>query len=171
MKVCKVCNQAKPDSLFALSVVTKSGISARCKACESERGKIRYQKIKDKTISQSRKYRQDNHKHRLQIEQKSRLKNKEKNRPSKNARQRIRNNKIQGGVYVILNKELRKIYNSPCFNCGSNKNQSLDHIIPISRGGSHSIGNIMTLCLPCNTSKRARLLVEWRKQNRTFCRD
>lgn len=162
MKVCKGCEQAKPDSLFALSNVTKSGLSSRCKACESERGKARYRKIKAKAIEQARQYRKDNYDKRLEIERKSRLKNKEKNRPSKNARQSIRNRTLTHTPYLILDKELRKIYNSPCFMCGCTENQSLDHIIPISRGGSHSVGNIMTLCLQCNMSKHARTITEWK---------
>ena len=162
MKVCKACVQAKPDALFALSNKTKSGLSSRCRGCESERGKIRYQTIKNKVLEQSRQYREFNHDKRIEIERKSRLKNKEKNRPGKNARQSIRNRTLAHTPYLILDKELRKIYNSPCFMCGCKENQSLDHIVPISRGGSHSVGNIMTLCLQCNMSKHARTITEWK---------
>lgn len=163
MKVCTKCNQAKPDSVFALSNLTKSGLSSRCRLCETERSKIRYQKIKDEAIKKAKLYRKNNHSLRLEIERRCRIKNKEKYRPSRNARQSIRNRIIQGKNYIILDKELKKIYNSPCFNCGSIENQSIDHIIPLSRGGSHSIGNIMTLCLKCNITKKAKFITEWRK--------
>lgn len=48
-----------------------------------------------------------------------------------------------------------------CVYCGSVKNLSLDHIVPQSLGGSHSIGNLATCCIPCNCSKGAKTLREW----------
>jgi 5-methylcytosine-specific restriction endonuclease McrA len=162
VKTCRKCNQTKPYGLFALSVTTKSGLGSRCKVCESERGKERYAKIKDKAINHAREYRLNNYKRRIEIERKSRLKNKEQNRLRKNARQSIRNKILATSVYVILDKELRKIYASPCFMCGAKENQSLDHVIPLSRGGSHSIGNVITLCLNCNCSKNAKTISEWK---------
>ena len=165
MKVCSTCKKDQPYKAYSVCSKVKSGLNARCKTCEKLRHKKDYQRFKEHNLNRERQVRIDRYESRLEIERKSRAKNKEKNRPAKNARQRIRNKVIQGGTYLILEKELRRIYNSPCFQCGSNTDQSLDHIIPISRGGSHSIGNVMTLCLPCNKSKRAKLLVEWRKQN------
>lgn len=38
---------------------------------------------------------------------------------------------------------------------------SLDHIVPLSRGGRHEVGNLAAACFPCNCSKNDRLLSEW----------
>lgn len=76
------------------------------------------------------------------------------------ARRRAR--KENNGVFVVLKKELLKIYLSPCFACGSTENLTQDHIIPISRGGRHSIGNLMPLCHSCNASKNSKTWMEWR---------
>jgi 5-methylcytosine-specific restriction endonuclease McrA len=65
--------------------------------------------------------------------------------------------------YQVTDQELRKLYSNACVACGSTKRQSLDHIIPIDLGGSHSIGNLQTLCLSCNSSKRNRVMTVWRK--------
>jgi len=36
-----------------------------------------------------------------------------------------------------------------------------DHVVPLSRGGSNSITNVVPSCAPCNQSKGARFLNEW----------
>jgi 5-methylcytosine-specific restriction endonuclease McrA len=42
--------------------------------------------------------------------------------------------------------------------------KSLDHIVPLSRGGEHSIGNVCICCKRCNTSKGMTELSEWRER-------
>ena len=121
-----------------------------------------YERNKESILKANAKYRQENHNRRLEIERESRKKNKEKNRPFKNARQSIRNRLVSGSKYVIIYKDLKKIYSQPCFNCGSTNNQSLDHRIPLSRGGEHKIGNMLTLCQPCNASKHSKTIMEWK---------
>jgi 5-methylcytosine-specific restriction endonuclease McrA len=40
------------------------------------------------------------------------------------------------------------------------KSPSLDHIVPLSRGGAHSMGNVQSAHLGCNSSKGNRLMVD-----------
>lgn len=68
----------------------------------------------------------------------------------------------QNGIFKVLDKEFRKLTNSNCFYCGSKDNLTLDHILPIARGGRHSIGNLITACKPCNCQKNKRTIVEWK---------
>jgi 5-methylcytosine-specific restriction endonuclease McrA len=49
-----------------------------------------------------------------------------------------------------------------CAYCGVNKANSIDHVLPLSRGGTNYIGNILPACGSCNYSKGPRTLVEWR---------
>ena len=121
-----------------------------------------YEKNKDSILKANSEYRQENYERRIEIERASRERNKDKNRPSKNARQSVRNRLVSGSKYVIIYKDLKRIYSEPCFNCGSLKNQSLDHRIPLSRGGEHKIGNMLTLCQPCNASKHSKTIMEWK---------
>jgi 5-methylcytosine-specific restriction protein A len=45
-----------------------------------------------------------------------------------------------------------------CVTCDAyNTALSLDHIIPVSRGGSDDPSNLQTMCLPCNLRKGARV--------------
>jgi 5-methylcytosine-specific restriction endonuclease McrA len=43
-----------------------------------------------------------------------------------------------------------------------------DHVVPLRRGGRHSIGNLVPACRTCNISKSAKLLVEYRVRIRTL---
>ena len=50
-----------------------------------------------------------------------------------------------------------------CAYCGSRSGRlSMDHVIPLSRGGRHTIGNLLPACRSCNSSKGDSLLIEWR---------
>ena len=64
--------------------------------------------------------------------------------------------------FLVLPKELRRLYSQPCVACGGEDNMTIDHIVPLSRGGSHSVGNLQSLCFSCNASKNNRFMIEWR---------
>jgi 5-methylcytosine-specific restriction endonuclease McrA len=49
-----------------------------------------------------------------------------------------------------------------CAYCGESRPLTRDHVIPLTRGGRHAIGNLLPACKPCNSSKHQKLLVEWR---------
>jgi 5-methylcytosine-specific restriction endonuclease McrA len=46
-----------------------------------------------------------------------------------------------------------------CQYCGS-RADSIDHVVPRSRGGTHTWENVVAACRPCNVRKRDRLLHE-----------
>jgi 5-methylcytosine-specific restriction endonuclease McrA len=49
--------------------------------------------------------------------------------------------------------------NHRCQYCGSNA-ESIDHVIPKSRGGTHTWENVVAACRLCNTRKEDRMLGE-----------
>lgn len=53
-------------------------------------------------------------------------------------------------------------FDGKCAYCGENKAEHRDHVIPISRGGTDSIGNILPACRDCNLSKCDKTIMEWR---------
>ena len=49
-----------------------------------------------------------------------------------------------------------------CGYCGARGGKlECDHIVPVSRGGSHHDDNLLTACFTCNRSKRDKLVSEW----------
>lgn len=70
--------------------------------------------------------------------------------------------------YWITQRDRRRMWSSGlCFWCRKfvpPTERSEDHVIPVSRGGIHSIGNIVPACRTCNSEKRDLLPVEWRNR-------
>lgn len=57
--------------------------------------------------------------------------------------------------------ELIEYFNSHCAYCIRPLVQvTLDHIVPLSKGGEHSIGNIVPACQSCNSSKGSLSLLQ-----------
>jgi 5-methylcytosine-specific restriction endonuclease McrA len=51
-----------------------------------------------------------------------------------------------------------------CSYCGTEDGPfDVDHIHPVARGGSDDPENLCVACAPCNRSKGARTLSEWRQ--------
>lgn len=51
-----------------------------------------------------------------------------------------------------------------CHYCGRKFKPSeltMDHIVPIGRGGKSAKGNVVPACKECNTKKKYMLLIEW----------
>jgi len=51
-----------------------------------------------------------------------------------------------------------------CYYCNQKvgfKNLTMDHIIPLSRGGRSTKDNLVPCCKECNTAKKNALPVEW----------
>jgi len=48
-----------------------------------------------------------------------------------------------------------------CQLCGSVGPLSIDHVVPLSKGGSNSLSNLQALCCLCNSSKGS-LVVDYR---------
>lgn len=48
-----------------------------------------------------------------------------------------------------------------CAYCGATGDLHIEHVVPISNGGSHSIGNIVPSCPRCNYSKHAHEVESW----------
>lgn len=53
-----------------------------------------------------------------------------------------------------------------CQSCGKTQREAqltIDHIIPLAKGGSNDVSNLQTLCLPCNQKKQHHLDSRFRR--------
>jgi 5-methylcytosine-specific restriction endonuclease McrA len=56
----------------------------------------------------------------------------------------------------VNRKRIFKRDNNTCGYCGSQKNLTIDHIVPKSRGGKNTWENMITCCSRCNSVKDDR---------------
>lgn len=57
---------------------------------------------------------------------------------------------------------LRRQFRGHCAYCGQpGRNFEMDHVVPLSRGGTHTSDNVVPACFACNRSKGRKLVNEW----------
>ena len=85
--------------------------------------------------------------------------------PEKNAQYfNNRRGRIQQADGSFTSREWKKLckhYNYTCLCCGRREPEiklTVDHVIPLSIGGTNSIDNIQPLCQSCNSSKHVRII-------------
>lgn len=93
-----------------------------------------------------------------------------KNPERMRAIRRNRKSRIKAQRFEFTERDwarMKERYRQCCAYCGRHSDQlQREHVIPISRGGRHSVGNIVPACPRCNMSKKAKLLSEWRYRQR-----
>lgn len=191
MKKCSKCGELKSTKMFSPNRRVSDGLKSHCKKCCAENSKKYYLANKDarkeynkkwyqenpgkakaardnwrsnnydKAIASSRNWRSKNLDAARQASRNWSGLNKDKRNAYENSR---RTRMLSNGVYVISYKEIKKLYTSPCFYCGSLFDITIDHIVPISKGGHHSIGNLASACKSCNSSKKDKLLIQWKME-------
>ena len=60
----------------------------------------------------------------------------------------------------------QKLAQGLCHYCGRQLKPAeltMDHIVPIVRGGQSSKGNVVATCKECNTRKKTMLPIEWQE--------
>jgi 5-methylcytosine-specific restriction endonuclease McrA len=58
----------------------------------------------------------------------------------------------------------RRLAKGRCHYCGQSalaRELTMDHIVPVSRGGKTTKGNVVACCKECNTAKKQLLPIEW----------
>ena len=56
-------------------------------------------------------------------------------------------------IPIKLRAEVFRRDNHLCLRCGAKHGLSIDHIVPVSKGGQNTLDNLQTLCMPCSISK------------------
>lgn len=63
-----------------------------------------------------------------------------------------------GKIDLAAWKRKLKRLGGKCQHCGTTTNITIDHILPVSKGGTNHIGNLQPLCGSCNTRKLDKII-------------
>ena len=163
MRVCKKCGVEKALEDFTPHAPSKEGRTHECRACATVR-KLEWAKQNPaKSKASIAKWRQANIEA-LREYGRGNTKRWQAANPEKVREYSIqrRARKKASQFYAVSTGFLKRLHAQPCIYCGSTKNIEADHVVPLARGGQHSIGNLVPACRTCNASKRDRFIMEWR---------
>lgn len=160
MKICKRCGTELSVTLFSKNKKNFDGLEKWCKKCVKEKYSNWRNKNLEYDLERKKIWRNNN----LEYDKKRKAKWSSENLDKRRMSYHKRNIKLKENIFYISEKEIKKLLNSNCFYCGSSDNIQIDHVIPISKGGRHSIGNIVPACRSCNASKCDKYLIEWKNR-------
>ena len=76
--------------------------------------------------------------------------------------------KVGADVRRVTSRDLERLWSAwggRCAYCGAGA-ETIEHVMPLSRGGRHAIGNLIPACSRCNPGKGWKFVREW-KHGRT----
>lgn len=157
MKTCRKCNTKRDELSFRSNPKVKSGLHSWCRPCERE--ECRKWRESHREYWKARYHLYD--KHGLRPPRKRVYRSSttpERRRKLRQFTSALRRARILSVICSLTNQEWEKIKESTgyrCVYCGLKLPLTMDHLIPISKGGEHSKSNIVPACKPCNVRKAA----------------
>jgi 5-methylcytosine-specific restriction endonuclease McrA len=190
------CGLVKGVSCFNKNRSKNDGFSTECKDCVNDynRHYRANSKNKIKAAEYNKAYRKDNaeeledkrkiyaaehkdeqrdraHQHYETNKEpyKARVAQYKKERPEQYKEYEYRRRAKKKGALVvekIRDTDVIAMYGDQCFYCEDGQYEHLDHYIPLSKGGQHTLDNVRPACMGCNLSKNNKMPEIWLKEKR-----
>jgi 5-methylcytosine-specific restriction endonuclease McrA len=185
VKVCTQCGEAKITSEFGKCKKVKSGLRAQCKQCDRLGSKLYREQNPEAARASVDAWRAKNPDYQSEYIAKNagrrkvnyqrwakansdklahtqsrfRTRNRDKRKNQEHIRRSVKSNT---SARLVTERDIARLLIQACIYCGQ-PSAHIDHIIPLSRGGTHSIGNLAPACQWCNLSKSSKFIMEWKK--------
>lgn len=156
-KLCKFCSTWKPFSEFCRHKGMPLQLNNRCKSCMHSIQKTYLEAHKQERSEYHAAWYIQNARAEVERVNRWNLQNPEKRIEYENRRRAL---KAQTSIEKIDWKSILKLYNYACAYCGKPGKMTMDHVVPLSRGGTHTASNVVPACRSCNCRKHDRLLSE-----------
>lgn len=166
MKLCNGCGLSKNETDFHKDKYRKDGLRNRCKSCASKRqSKTRSTPARKESMNAyARSYYADHADAKRERQRvwarKHALTKREKNQRRRALQKNVSVELVQNLVVFCRDNWVCGICKTavdPKLEYPNVNSKSLDHIIPLSKGGQHSYDNVQLAHLSCNRRKSARL--------------
>jgi len=176
MKKCNCCGTIKELSEFHKRKDTKDGYRNECKDCRNSKAKNSYHKNPEKKVEYRKRNSEKIAKRMFEYYNlnKDKLLTQQKRYRASQQGKAI-SQKVEAQRYLqvkstrdgsITSETLESLYiaqNGKCYICKCDltqlkrRNQHLDHIVPLSKGGEHILSNVAWSCSSCNFKKSNNL--------------
>jgi 5-methylcytosine-specific restriction endonuclease McrA len=186
MKRCSKCGIKYPATTeyFGIEKRTKSGLQSQCRECQRVRGRRWRAEHPERRLAKNRRWRSRNPdfdrrwraEHLEQCRESTRRWQKENpEKKATNKRNRRARLLAANGTHTAVDIEAQyKRQRGKCYYCGCKMTKkshrlnsaTVDHVVPLDRGGRNDPSNLVIACSACNSSKRNRLPHEWGKSAR-----
>ena len=185
-KQCSKCEKVKPLDEFYEDDSTDGRYSS-CKQCKREYKRQYYAEHRKEENKRTAQWRTDNPGYDAQYNAEHRKENREHNAQwrAKNLNYYKQYRIDNAGKYrayaanryalsiaaegYFTDEQFTKLceqHDNRCLCCGKVKKLTVDHIVPLSKGGSNDISNIQSICGPCNSKKGTKTIDYRPKQSR-----
>lgn len=176
---CIKCGRDLPVEEFGRDQTKANGLKGSCRSCEKIRLAANYLAHAQAKLQRSKEHRKQNPDHYRKIEKRRRLKrDPELMKRYREKYHRSEHGKLQSRLATARRRVLMRGLLSTftrddwlelvgrqrrCYHCkkpfNTNRPPTLDHLIPISRGGEHIKTNIVAACGSCNSIKSDKRVV------------
>ena len=167
MKWCAKCEQHKPLDEFYRAAKSADGRQWRCKQCAKASALENYyadhEANKDKARERAWARNQS-----PEVREAKRAADRAAYRrnpaPYKTAWHKRRARILAAPVNYFTDRDWQRIIarqRGECFYCHEVAPLTKEHLIPLTRGGAHSVGNIVGACSTCNCRKRTKTRMEF----------
>lgn len=164
-KQCTLCKRDLPHASFWRDKDSRDGLGRRCKECHGALNRDWERRHrKERAAKQRQRISANREKERRRYKQ---VYERRKHTPEYRARMRLRSvcrrARRQGHPPGSMLHTKYRQQRGKCYWCKAPLGDvyHVDHVIPLSRGGTNDLSNLVLACPPCNLSKNDRLPHEW----------
>lgn len=163
-KICSKCKNEKGVDDFYSDRRKPDGLRSQCKQCHNEGSRDWQARNRDRDLANKRRYIKKRREDPEYCVQERRAWGEwDRNNPALSRQRDDRRRARKIGAICRDEKgtvEYRQILNlDPCSYCGE-PSGTIDHIVPLIKGGENDWLNLTAACLSCNSSKGTKSLLE-----------